>query len=68
MCPVQEMQKFAIRHHIENTEAIPEVLNHLARARGLPIERYLSIVESKPDLAEFIAQMLHCRPIVTNGE
>jgi|TARA_R110001592_G_scaffold147583_3_gene372056 hypothetical protein len=58
MCPVQEMQKFAIRHHIENAEAIPEVFNHLAQARGLSIERYLSIVESKPDLAEFIAQIV----------
>lgn len=58
MCPVQEMQKFALRHQIENYEAVPQVIHQMAHARGVDIDTFLKIVESKPDLSEFVARIV----------
>ena len=58
MCPVEKMQVFAIKHQVKNPEAVPEVFNHMANAQGCSLEQYLSIVERRPNLSAFIAQIV----------
>jgi hypothetical protein len=57
MCPVEKMQVFAIKHHVRNFEALPEVFNHLANSQGCTLDQYLDIVDRRPNLSDFIAQI-----------
>jgi hypothetical protein len=57
MCPVEKMQVFAMKHRVTNYEALPQVFNHLANMQGLSLDNYLEIVERRPNLSAFIAEV-----------
>jgi len=57
MCPVEKMQQFAIRHEVKNSEALPVVLNHMANTQGYSLDQYLSILDRRPNLSLFVAQI-----------
>lgn len=62
MKEMQKMLDFAKRHDIQDTGCLPVVFNGIAHARGLTMDSMLDVLLRKPDLDDFVAQMVRAYP------